>query len=42
MKRVRFRKIPQVIEIEVKAVGRQVPVGHRPREFTNKRVQNIR
>ena len=32
MKRLRFRKITQVIE--VKAVGRQVPVKHRPREFT--------
>ena len=32
MKRLRFRKVPQVIE--VKAVGRQVPVKHRPREFT--------
>ena len=33
IKRVRFRKIPQVIEVT--AVGRQVPVRHRPREFTN-------
>ena len=33
MKRVRFRRIPQVIK--VKAVGCQVPVRHRPREFTN-------
>ena len=32
MKRLRFRKVPHVIE--VKAVGRQVPVKHRPREFT--------
>jgi hypothetical protein len=32
MKRLRFRKVPQVIE--VKAVGRQVPVKHPPREFT--------
>ena len=32
MKRLRFRKVTQVIE--VKAVGRQVPVKHRPREFT--------
>ena len=32
MKRLRFRKITQVIE--VKAVGRQVPAKHRPREFT--------
>ena len=32
MKRVRLRKNPQVFE--VKAVGRQVPVRHRPREFT--------
>ena len=32
MKRVRFRKMPQVIE--VKAVGRNVPVRHRAREFT--------
>ena len=32
MKRLRFRKAPHVIE--VKAVGRQVPVKHRPREFT--------
>ena len=31
MKRLRFRKVPHVIE--VKAVGRQVPVKHRPREF---------
>ena len=33
IKRVRFRKIPQVIEVT--AVGRQVPVRHCPREFTN-------
>ena len=32
MKRVRLRKNPQVFE--VKAVGRQVPARHRPREFT--------
>ena len=32
MKRLRFRKVPHMIE--VKAVGRQVPVKHRPREFT--------
>ena len=32
MKRLRFRKVPHVKE--VKAVGRQVPVKHRPREFT--------
>ena len=31
MKRIRFRKNPQVFEI--KASGRQVPVRHRPREY---------
>ena len=32
MKRIRFRKNPQVFE--VKAFGRQIPVRHRPREYT--------
>ena len=31
--RIRFRKNPQVFEVQ--AVGRQVPLRHRPREFIN-------